>query len=406
MLLVAEPAERLLKFIQVLSWIIIPVLLSAVLVTVIVHYRRKKKEKITGKDSEEDKFMQASPEQVGYTNGNGEYILFDHSRLIQEYKNRLSFNHARYTALQKDFAAMETKYTALACYTQNRFSTHKKRTMENVQGQTPKQVEAEVNKLAHDHDAEKKELLARLDQLGRSYQSLEEENRFLSEQVSMATATGDERDSIIKKWKEENTSLRDKMAGQEYLKDILEEKKSQISFLQEQVEQRIKYQHLAEQQRQQVIAEMEEIKNESHETTKHADALKNELLLKQDQNDKMQVVLCGKEEELAEQQQVLNGKLDHIVYIENVFNETKTQNELLNAELADSKDLVNLLQQQLKEEQSRITFMEQKLQSQKQVMRRLYKEFASFVEGDNEKSPVIALRPEYGNKDSEEIAVH
>jgi chromosome segregation ATPase len=404
MLLVAVPAERLLQFIQVLCWIVLPVLFGTTLVTTILHYRRKKKEG-EGIESEEN-LLHASPELVGYTNGNGEYVLFDHSPLIREYKDRLSYHHARYTALQKDFTAIETKYTALASYTQNQFSISKKRIMETTTQPLPKHIEAEVNKLMEEHAAEKKELLAKLDQLNRSFQSLEQENKLLQEQVTLGAGTDDQKNSVIKRWKEENTSLRDKVAEHEYLKDVLEEKKAQISFLQEQVEQRVKSQHQADHQRQQAIDELEELKKESFETAKHVDSLKNELLLRQDHADKLSVVLCGKDEQLGEKQQLINARQDQIIYLENVLNETKEQNELLNAELADKKDLVTALQQQIKEEEARRESIELKLQSQKQLMRRLYKEFSACMEDENDRPPVIALRPEYSNKENGEMVIH
>jgi chromosome segregation ATPase len=382
----------------------VPVLFGTMLVTAILHYRRKKKEAQNTVEPE-DNLLHASPELVGYTSGNGEYVLFDHSPLIREYKDRLSVNHARYTALQKDFAAMEVRYTALASYTKNQFSIPpKKRVMETTAPQMPKHIEAEVNKLVQEHAAEKKELLARLDQLNLSYQNLEEENKLLQDQANLGAGTDEQKNSVIKRWKEENTLLRDKVAEQEYLKDILEEKKAQINFLQEQVEQRIRNQHQADHQRQQAIAEIEEVKRESFETSKHIETLKNELLLRQDHADKLSVVLCGKDEQLEEKQQVINAKQDQLVYVENVLNETKEQNELLNAELADKKDLVNILQQQLKDEESRRESIELKLQSQKQLLRRLYKEFSACID-ENDRSPVISLRPEY-SKEDEGAVVH
>lgn len=405
MLLVAVPAEGLLQFLQVLCWIVLPVLFGTMLVTAILHYRHKKRAAQNTADPE-DKLLYASPELVGYTNGGGEYVLFDHSPLIREYKDRLFYHHARYTALQKDFTAMETKYTALASYTQNQFSISKKRTMETTTPPMPKHIEAEVNKLVEEHAAEKKELLAKLDQLNRSFQSLEQENKLLQEQITLGAGTDEQKNSVIKRWKEENTSLRDKVAEQEYLKDILEEKKAQINFLQEQVEHRIKNQHQADQQRHQAVAEIEEMKKENFETTKHVESLKNELLLRQDHADKLSVVLCGKDEQLEEKLQVINTRTDQIVYLENMLNEIKEQNELLNAELADKKDLVNALQQQLKDEDSRRESIELKLQSQKQLMRRLYKEFSACMEEETDRSPVIALRPEYSNKENGEMVIH
>src|SRR5258706_16432460 len=104
MLLVTGPAPEFIKFIQILCWIVIPVLAFIVLVTAFFHYRKKRKEwdDDSDKSSKEDMLMQASPEQVGYTNGDGKYILFDHSNLVREYKSRLTYNHARVTALERD----------------------------------------------------------------------------------------------------------------------------------------------------------------------------------------------------------------------------------------------------------------------------------------------------------------
>src|SRR5882672_6183732 len=127
MLLVAGPTPEFLKFIQILCWIVLPVLVLIVLVTVFLHYRKKRKEPDKENTAaSKDKFMQASPEQVGYTNGDGQYVLFDHSNLIREYKNRLIHSHACVTALERDLTNMEAKYVALAGYVQTNFITTKK----------------------------------------------------------------------------------------------------------------------------------------------------------------------------------------------------------------------------------------------------------------------------------------
>ena len=202
MLLVAGPNPDFFRFIQVVCWIILPVLVSAVLITIFLHYRKKKKE-IAGQEKEaEDKLMLAFPWQVGYTNGNGEYVLFDHSDLMRQYRNKLSYNHARYTALQHDFTAVTRKYTALIKYAQTHFITHKKRPMENLHEQLPQQLQADVNKLAEENVVEKEALLAKLGQLEKTYHRLEQENRSLKEQMSLQTATDDEKVAIITKWKE------------------------------------------------------------------------------------------------------------------------------------------------------------------------------------------------------------
>ena len=94
---------------QIVTWIIAPAFLLTILVTVYLHYRRKKRDAALQKPDEKE-FLNASPEQVGYTNGEGEYVLFDHSTLIQEYKHRLSYHHARTAALQQDLEYLAARY--------------------------------------------------------------------------------------------------------------------------------------------------------------------------------------------------------------------------------------------------------------------------------------------------------
>ena len=57
--------------------------------------------------------MLASPEQFNHKKEDGEYLFFDHSALIDEYKKRMFYNHARFIALQKDYASFEIKYSTL-----------------------------------------------------------------------------------------------------------------------------------------------------------------------------------------------------------------------------------------------------------------------------------------------------
>src|SRR5688572_15719174 len=97
MWLAAGSSFELIKFIQILSWIIMPVLLLCVAVTVFLHYRRKKQNEAgINPDDNENSFILASPERFNHSIQDGEYVYFDHSALIREYKNRMFYNHARY----------------------------------------------------------------------------------------------------------------------------------------------------------------------------------------------------------------------------------------------------------------------------------------------------------------------
>ena len=403
MLLATGSAFDFVKFIQILCWIILPVLFLAVLLTIFLHYRKKKIEKAEAGNGDEE-FIDGSPELLGYTKGDGEYVFFDHSSLISEYKKKLFYNQARYTALHHDFEKLETKYAMLATYTAAALINNKNTHMENTHESMPQHLETEINKMTKEYAAEKKELMTRLEQLGNSYQSLEQEHESLLEKVSMETITDEEKTVIINRWREENIALKDKVAEQEYLKEIVEEKKAQIDFLQTQLEQRIKNNRQAENLRNQLMTDLEQSRNANENTLIQFQSMKDELARQQEENGKLQMVLNEREELLAERQQLLASKLDHITWLENTLHETKEQNEILNASVADNKDLIAAFQEQLSQEQLRAQSVEQKLSSNKQVLQRLYKEFSTLVGEENEQSPVIALRPEYVNNVNEDVA--
>ncbi|MGZ8541360.1 MAG: hypothetical protein ACXWV6_11965 [Chitinophagaceae bacterium] len=405
MLIATGSAFDFLKFIQILCWIILPVFLLAGLLTVFIHYRKKKIEK-SEKENGDEQFMQGSPELLGYTKGDGEYVFFDQSSLISDYKKRLSCNYAKYTALHHDLEKLETKYTMLARYTISIINNKKHINMENLHEPMPPHIEKEINKMTAEYETEKRELLARMEQLGNSYQNLEEEHQSLIEKASMETVSDEERTAIINRWREENIALKDKIAEQEYLKEIVQEKKIQIDFLQNQLEQRIRNNSQDENQRNQLLTNLDVSKNANENALKQIEALKIELNRQQEDSNKLQMVLNEKEELLAKRQQLLASKLDHITWLESTLHESKEQNEMLNAAVADNKDLVSILQQQLTYEQTRTQAIEQKLNANKQLLQRVYKDFSALMGEENSQSPVIALRPEYKNRENEEIAVH
>jgi hypothetical protein len=106
MFLSSGPSIEFIKYFQVLSWIFLAIGLPVILVTVYLHYRRKRAGRPGDLNSGET-LVQASPELLGYTKGDGEYVFFDHSILISEYKKKLSYNLARFSSLKKDYEKLE-----------------------------------------------------------------------------------------------------------------------------------------------------------------------------------------------------------------------------------------------------------------------------------------------------------
>ena len=391
------------QFFQILCWIVIPAFLITALVTVYLHYKKRKKEIAI---DEEEKLLSASPELVGYTKGDGEFVCFDHSPLISEYKKRLSFNHARYSALRHDFEKLEEKYAGLASYAVINFSNKNSIDMEHPYEQMPQQMQEEIQRLSDRYSQEKEELLARLQQMNQAYTSLEEENESLSEQLKLQSAGAEEEHSILSKWKEENNQLKEKVAEQEYIREVLQEKKLQIEFLQNQLEQRIKTNHLDEYQKKQLHTEISDLKNLHEEDEQKLETLTREYQQTKEEAEKLQVMLTGKEEQLTEKQELLASKLDHITWLENTLHESKEKYERQNEFVNESKGIIADLQEQLVNEQAKLQATEQKYAAQRQTLQRLYNDISLIVEEDNSQSPVIALRPEYVSREAEEIAVH
>jgi chromosome segregation ATPase len=380
---------EIVQFLQIISWIVLPVLLLVVLLTVFAHYRRKKKKNIATSSDTDDLLPVTNGEAV--TTKNGLHLLFDHSGLIRQYRNKLSYHHARYAALRYDFEKLQSKYDAAL----NTSPAQSKITnMENTTGQ----LEHDIRKITEEYATEKEQLLSRLEQLDQSCRNLESENESLLEQISLQTATGEEKAIVVNRWKEENIALKKQITEQEYLKDVLLEKKSHIEFLQNQVEQRIKSYHISEQQRNEMSNELQQLKQSQSSVSGELETLRAETKRQYQSISELRKELEEKEALLDDKHQLLISRLDHITYLENLVRELKEQNELLNASVADHQDKAHNLQELLGDEHSKSSIMEQKLLVNKQLLQRLYKEFTACMEEDSKASPVVALRPSYISK--------
>ncbi len=296
-----------MQFLQIISWILIPVLFLAIALTIFFHYRRKKLDEPVIDPLQ--KLMLGSPELVGYTKGDGEFVCFDHSPLISEYKSQLTLSHARFTALHHDFEKLESRYRSMAGYAVAHFKNKNERLMKS-QEKLPRQLQEEIDQLGAQHKSEKEEMLAKLEQLNQAFKSLEEENKLLQDQLAIQNASGWEKDVIVERWKEENRSLRDKVAEHQYLQDVLDEKKTQADYLQYQLEQRIIRQHELVNEKSRLQEELAESRNQYKILTQLNNNLEKELLHQKEMVDKLQVELCAKEEQIAEQQLQMAARQD------------------------------------------------------------------------------------------------
>src|SRR5436190_1479340 len=292
------------NFLQVFLWISIPALLIGMLITTVMHYRdRRKKQKSLGEpiifESEGSSAADVSLIPLDlYLHGDKE-----ETRRI---KNYLSHSNARYIAIQKDFKVLTEKYQQLQVKTYQNFETKNNKTMETIHTDM-QQISYEQVDSQEVYELEKKELLAELHQLTISFENLEKDNISLREQLNVYCDNGTGFTSLIQKWDEEKAELKNRINEQEYLKDVLEEKKQQIVFLQQQIELRIKNHHLEEQHFRDL-------------GIKFMDA-NEKLEIKEQSIKEFQEVVRDKEQEIISLKEVIRSAADNALQLETSIKE-------------------------------------------------------------------------------------
>lgn len=329
MLLTIAPLGEFTKLFQVLLLIILPVLAFSMLTTVLLHYgRRRKKENVQDDESLHTHVAGSSPENFCYKTSQGDFVYLDHTGLLREYRKKLSYSQAKYVALQQDFKKLESGLAGSG-YGRIIDPDHlKKTTMEHTAIQQQHPSKENVNDVpVHPNGFQE----------------------------------------------------------QDYLNDLLTEKKKQIEFLQNQIDLRIKSYHYAEKEKEEL-----RLKWELSEQTRTKT---------QEELGNLQASFEEKSIRVTEVEQILQGKQSQLIYLENLVQEIKTQNNVLSAAAADAEDKNRFLQEKLHTEEARTLAMEQKLLSNKRVLQRLYNEFASCLQEETEEPPVIILRPDYLNNE-------
>ena len=385
MLLTAGFLFEFSRFIQIVSWIILPITAIVVTITIFQHYRRKKKFIVAGTDK--------TTTLVITEPGKGSNIYLDHSAAVNEYEKELLCNYARYAALKNDFASIENKYSVV--FQTMPFLLNKN----NINMQY---ADAPQQFLQAEDPPNENNSTQQFDEPGKTIQLLEKENQSLKEQLMLLTADDDEKAELINRWKNESSALQNKVTEQEYLAEIVEEKKTYIDFLQQQLEQRIRSQHQSEQQATEVKAQLQQVRQAFDNAQITFQSLNGEVLQKQEETVKLKTIVLEREEQLNEKKQLLISKLDHITYLENVLFEIKQQNEILNAAVEDEKELTFSLREKLDNEQAKIKYLEQKLNTNKQIMKNFYKELSALGDMEGGESPVIELKPLYADREKTE----
>ena len=374
------------NFLQVFLWISIPALLIGMLLTTVMHYRdKRKKQKSLGEpfifESEGSSAADVSLIPL-------DLFLHGDKEETRRIKNYLSHSNARYIAIQKDFKVLTEKYQQLQVKSYQNFETKKNKSMEIIHTDL-QQISYEQVDSKQEYELEKKELLAELDQLTISFENLEKDNMNLREQLSVYSENGTGFTSMIQKWDEEKAELKKRISEQDYLKDVLEEKKQQIIFLQQQIEQRIKNHHLEEQQFREL-------------GIKFIDA-NEKLEIKEQSIKEFQATVHDKEQEIIFLKEVVQSEATKAVQLETTIKELQEQNSKLSFELDKKNDLTNELQAQLVEINEAKIKMEERLERSQTFFKGFHRKLSDILQEEIPESPVIVMKPVYKEENKEQF---
>jgi chromosome segregation ATPase len=374
------------NFLQVFLWISIPALLIGMLLTTVMHYRdKRKKQKSLGEplifESEGSSAADVSLIPL-------DLFLHGDKEETRRIKNYLSHSNARYIAIQKDFKVLSEKYQQLQVKSNQNFETKNNKTMETIHTDL-QQISYKHVDSQQAYELEKKELLAELDQLTTSFENLEKDNMNLREQLSVYSENGTGFTSMIQKWDEEKAELKKRISEQEYLKDVLEEKKQQIIFLQQQLEQRIKNHHLEEHQFRELGIKFMEA-NEKIE-------------MKEQSIKEFQATVHDKEQEIIFLKEVVQSEATNAVQLETTIKELQEQNSRSSFELDKKNDLINELQAQLAETNEAKIKLEERLERSQTFFKGFHRKLSDILQEEVPESPVIVMKPVYKEENKEQL---
>jgi hypothetical protein len=379
-----------LKFLQILLWISIPAFVIGMIITTLIHYKNKKKKNkvnetsrlIPGMDSNEvSGFDDFSLVPTGHYLPNNKYEM---NGVIHQ----LFHSKARYFAIRKDFEILNEKYQKL--HIQPDSETIKQKTMETIQRDIQENfTDHNIENIKEQYELEKKQLHSELSQLNSAYETLERENASLQEQLNAFSNDGNKVTAVINKWELEKAELKKRITEQEYLKDVVEEKKLQINFLQQQLEQRIKNHHMVEQQFRDLGVKFMEI-NEALE-------------LKQQSEKEYQGSVHDKEQEITFLKEIVQSKTDQTTLLENSVRELQEQNKNFSIVAEDNNKLIDELRLQLENNVEQKKQLAQKLERSQTYFKGLHRKLSDIIEEDIAELPVIVMKQVFTSENAEQL---
>jgi hypothetical protein len=259
------------------------------------------------------------------------------------------------------------------------------RQLDSVDKHAPLQLAAMEKKWQE----EKAELSTKLQLTNSKLETIQKENEWLNEQAKKINTVPSETEESKLKYEQlhqifismekENQEMKSKMSDQQYMEDIVQEKKMQIEFLQNQLDQRIKS-----------FREMEK----QYESDSARLKLLDETAKKYE--EELQVVssiLRTKEQEFTHlrdtSEKTIGSKITHIELLEREMGNMQQQNNLLSVSLEETNKNNAVVSKQLTQQTQRISELESKLEVSSQLFIKIYKELSRSFEGTMGNYPFV-----------------
>lgn len=178
MFLAAGSVSEFLKVVQIVCWIALPVFAVIIALIVYQHYRKVRKNR-------EEALLPGdlpTPAAMAQLNKEADFILFDHTGLVDQYRHKLCHSQARYAALQQKFASLQVKCAAMAVFAaggQTEFS--------NISSY--RSLKREVDRFIKKYHTDKNRSAAANEQLLYANQQLKKENERLRATLESLTSS-------------------------------------------------------------------------------------------------------------------------------------------------------------------------------------------------------------------------
>jgi uncharacterized coiled-coil protein SlyX len=294
-----------------------------------------------------------------------ETLLVNKQTVIEQRENELNQSFSQLHLLKEHIEILENE----------RLELNKKADLADKHA--PQQLAA----LEKKWEEERADMFTRIEISNSKLETIQKENELLRQQANKITAPPieleeykikyDQLQQQFTKVNHENEEAKNKMSNQQYLEDIVQEKKLQIEFLQNQLDQRIK--------------SFREMENHSHSISEKLLLLEETAKKYEQELQSVKSLLQVKENEYTHlretTEKTIGSKITHIELLEREMNTLQQQNNALNRSLEENNKLNSSISKQVNQQTQRIGELEVKLESSSLMFAKIYKELSRSFEG-------------------------